>query len=425
MVRHSVAKWLYGLAVLCMPLSYGVKQLLGLSVTWINPTLILAFMAFVLLGFPMHGKWESGLVVYAFVGALVGWWLMPTAFDRDHSALYTVLLEPIRLALNFVWFWMCVRMLRTNAGFVVRCVVASALIESAVAIVLYAALLGYLDLGSAPTVFLEIYKLRQTLWFGATPVYRMAGTYFESPPFGLFMFCCFVILLLTKTENQEVLRKVAVAVVFALLLASLADQVLVAAGVFGFVYLRNSDRISARLKVALVLALLVISIYTSVRVIRKYDHGVATSQGDVLGSSGAERMFHSQYAVGLLAENPAAVLFGIGLGRYGDYVVRTGMFPSSVGIQVAWMQWLVELGVVGLLLLVSWICSIAVSAWSTFRWTGVAAVLALLLAVLFQANWLWEPWFLALAVLACSTNIDSASLSTSTSVDRVCTVEGS
>src|SRR5437016_2727551 len=78
----------------------------------------------------------------------------------------------------------------------------------------------------------------------------MAGTFIESPPFGLFMFSCFVILAVAlsspDSEDDKRFRTwVGMGAICAFLgsVASLSDQTLIALGVFGLAFvLRGESR---------------------------------------------------------------------------------------------------------------------------------------------------------------------------------------
>lgn len=412
-----------------MPFSYALKHMLQLiSVTWLPPTLVLGFLIFVLLKAPMRDRFAVWVVVYAFFGATVGSFFMAVSSDRGKSTLYVIYLESIRLFLYMTWYWVSLEFLRTRRAFVLRWLAIAVSFQFLLASYLY---LGLYDLVPVPDVvamYLSAYKLRQTLWFGDTAIYRMAGTFIESPPFGLFMFSCFVVFAVrlarlgvvdeAHEKNEEkgwAYLGATVALVGAI--ASLSDEVLLALIVFGLLsYLgarttsarRNWVRRSADVAVGTVL-LVVIAAYVLPRVMEKGTEAAATSQTDnyVIGQPGAERMFHMRYGLRLLLENPLAVWTGIGPGRYGDYAVRTGQFTSYVPIQVTPVAWFVEYGILGTTLILSWIWSISKRARRTYGFLAVGACAALLVSNVAQGDWLWEAWFLALAYLYCAGRDDA------------------
>ena len=141
--------------------------------------------------------------------------------------------------------------------------------------------------------------------------------------------------------------------------------------------------------------------YVGFQVTKKVGNAVEeTADSDIKGSSGAERMYHMRLGAKLLAENPLAVVTGIGPGRYGDYCEKYGLFPSSTTIQVTPVEWIVEYGVIGSAIIIIWLVYVGKSAVRTFGNIGIYSLISLVIAVLFQASWKWEGWFTALAFLA-------------------------
>jgi hypothetical protein len=243
----------------------------------------------------------------------------------------------------------------------------------------------------------------------------MAGTYIESPPFGLFMLCCFVILVLYLQDLKEGHKErnlivwASVGAAFIGVTMSLSDQVLIGLAIFGCSMIMRVPFARSRFFKATSTVVLIIAVCYAVRqVIFKWQLMSVTAPGDVFAQSASERWFHMKYAFMSLLENPASIITGIGPGRYGDYAYRTGMFPSSVGIQVTPVEWIVEYGVVGLIVLSIWLGNIANKAWARYGWMGIGAFTALMVANAFQANWKWEGWFLAMAWFCANSNAQTA-----------------
>jgi hypothetical protein len=408
---------LFALAILAMPLSSAVKLMLGEEqITWVNPTLVLALLLFILLKFPIRATADVVLLGCALLSGTLGALFVEPGALREKSGLYLMYMEPVRLGLNLCWFSVCVAMLKLDRKFVVKWLVIGVVAEGTVAAVLMAAMLGFLSVQGPLGLFLDIYKLRQSVWIAGIHVYRTAGTFVESAPFGLFMFCCFAVLLneLRTGRVTEHRRAVIVATAVSLIgtIAAFADQVLLGLVVFcfGALFFTKAKR-SAMRTIAAVLLVGVVAVYATGKVISKWELAASTAQGDIYAQSGAERMFHTKYGLGLLAENPFTLVTGIGPGRYGDYAVRTGLFPSTVGIQVTPVEWLVEFGVLGTWAILVWLWSIARPAVKTLGPMALVTVLSLVLANLFQANWMWEAFFLALAFLYCAGEEQQESIS--------------
>jgi hypothetical protein len=393
-----------------MPLCYALQDLFGLvGVTWIDPTLILGLAVFLLMGRPVREKAPLWVLAFAFLSAAIGASLLHASPDRDRAALYTYFVEPIRLTLNIIWFWVSLRFLRLDRKFVLRCLTFTVAWEFLLSCYLYAAFYDLVPVPDSVKLYLAIYKSRQALSWGDWEVYRMAGTFLESPPFGLFMFCCLVILVLTLSERDRnsdgrfrVLLVCGAVCAFLGTIASLSDQMLIALIAFGFTFLlartgrvgTGSRLLAAALAIALVL-------YVGNALLSKSKVESAYT-GDPMGSSIGERTFHARYGLSLLAEQPASIVTGIGPGRYGDYAVRTGFFPSTVTAQFTAVEWLVEYGLLGVFLIGVWLFRIGLRAVFRYGVVGAGALVALLFANMFQSNWMWESWFLALAFLYAS-----------------------
>jgi hypothetical protein len=113
-----------------------------------------------------------------------------------------------------------------------------------------------------------------------------------------------------------------------------------------------------------------------------------------------ERSFHLRYGWLILGAHPAATLFGIGPGRYGEYAADSGDFPDTVNMQTSEMEILVEWGVAGL---ATWLVLLGGLAWRAAQLhglLGLGLVVALVIADSFQANWKHEAMFLAVAALS-------------------------
>jgi O-Antigen ligase len=296
-----------------------------------------------------------------------------------------------------------------NRKLVVRWLAICVAWEFSFAAYLYAAFYDLVPVPDSVKLYLAIFKTRQTLSLGNLQVYRMAGTFIESPPFGLFMFSCFVIFVLYLSGDEKDCDQrwkqpavLGAACAFLGTVASFSDQMLIALLVMGstalLAYAGSAGFARKLLLSGLVLAL---ALYIGVALASKRS-SESVYTGDPAGGSFSERAFHVRYGLKVLAEQPASIVMGVGPGRYGDYAVRTGYFPATVTSQFTFLDWLVEYGTLGLVLIGSWLYKIGSHAVLRYGIVGAGAVLALLVANMFQANWMWESWFLALAFLCSS-----------------------
>jgi hypothetical protein len=410
MARRRIARLNFALAIIALPFTYAVKDLLGYSqMTWVDPTLILALAVFALVGWQLRKKPSWFLIVLAFLSAALGWYLHKVEPGHfGHPAWYVVMAEPISLTLNLVWFWVCIVYFVRDREFAVRWLSISVIFQLIVAVYFYLAMFDLLPSSASVGVFLQNYRLRQALWLAGAGIPRMGGTFYESPLFGLFMLSCLVVLGLEvrnrRAEHRPkelVLAGAAAAGIGTL--ASLSDQVLIGAAVF--LVALSLERLRkpglARWAIALPALLLVTFEASRIHAKRAVE---STNQASVYGQSLGEREFNARYSLTILANEPEALFLGIGPNRFGDYAtaVPMYMFESTVTPQVAAVEWLIGYGVIGFLAIALWLYEIGKRAWAGLGYVGLAAFLALLLGDMFQARWLWESWFMALAYLYAS-----------------------
>jgi hypothetical protein len=311
--------------------------------------------------------------------------------------------------LSIVWFWVSIRFLILDRKFVLRWLAICVAWEFSMASYLYLAFYDLVPVPEAVKLYLEIYKTRQALSWGDLTIYRMSGTFIEPPPFGLFMFCSFVILTLALTSSIgsddrrfSIWLRAGALCAFLGSVASLSDQTLVALLTLGLIFVlvrKGSNTAARRLLWSSVVVVLVLYVANALAAKWKSDFYYT---GDPMGTSISERSFHARYGLGLFIEQPASLITGIGPGRYGDYAVRTGYFPSTVTTQFTIIDWVVEYGFLGLLLIGVWLFRIGSHALFGYGIFGAGALVAILIGNMFQANWMWEAWFLALAFLDAS-----------------------
>jgi len=401
-VGLTLAKPLYALAVVLLPLSYGTKLAFGWdAMVWVDPTLVLAIPAFLLVGARPIDRLGLLVAGTAFFSASVGAILL-TPSGGSLAGLYDVYREPIRLLLNLVWFWTSVRLFTLDKSFVLNWLAVSVTVQLLIGCYLLVSLLGWVPIPDQVRAYTADYLVRQSLHVRGLIVPRMGGSFVESPPFGLFMFSAFAIftLALFRERLRGGLLVLGFSVSLLGSLLSLSDQILMALAwcLLSWLVLARTRLLSLLTKPLVAALVVTVSIYVAASIVQK----VRISETTVAARSGlsvGERMFHSAYAMDLLAEHPALLLFGIGPGRYGDYATRTGRFPDTVTVQVTAVEWLVEYGVLGMAVILAWIARIGGHAVRGLGWLGLSTLGGLLLANMFQANWKWEAWFMGLAYL--------------------------
>jgi len=401
-----MATILYAVAVVAIPISVASKFLLGLTgSTWIDPTLILATAALLAL-IPHWGDFlaaelrlvAAGTALVAVLGlvcALSGMLLRPP------SSLYDALREPLRLWLNLGWFLLTCWFLIYKPRVVLLCSIIAVVFGLACGIYFHLVAFGIAP-ASAPIVsYIRAYLLRQTLWVNGFPIPRMGGLFFESPPFGLFMFSMLVVLGCTR-EMGRYSRWTACGLACAVIgmVCSLADQVLLAGSVGLLSWLPNLGKKHPGITWPLAIAVTVAICAFEFQAIGAKQSSSATGiVTRINGASVGERDFHLRYGLSLLQSRPAATLFGIGPGRYGEYASDTGDFPATVNMQTSEIELLVEWGVIGLAVWIALFAGVAARVWNVHGVLGLGLLVAIVIADSFQANWKYEAVFLAIAAL--------------------------
>jgi hypothetical protein len=401
-----IATILYAVAVVAIPISVASKFLLGLTgSTWIDPTLILATAALLVL-IPHWGDFLAGELRLVVAGtALVAGLSLICALSgvllRPPSSLYDALREPLRLWLNLGWFLLSCWFLIHKPRVILLCSIIAVAFGLGSGIYFHLVAFGAAPASASIVSYTRAYLLRQTLWVNGFPIPRMGGLFFESPPFGLFMFSMLVVLACTR-EIGRYSKWTACALTFAVIgiVCSLADQVLLAGSVGLLSWLPNLGKkhpgITWPLAIVVTVALCVFEFQAIGAKQSSSATGVVTR---INGASVGERDFHLRYGLSLLQGRPAASLFGIGPGRYGEYASETGDFPDTVNMQTSEIELLVEWGVIGLAVWIALFAGVAARVWDLHGVLGLGLLVAIILADSFQANWKYEAVFLAIAAL--------------------------
>jgi hypothetical protein len=395
------------MAVVAIPISVASKFVLGMTgTTWIDPTLLLALAALLAL-FSRWGDFLSGPLRPVLLGAAVLCFLsVVCAFSgavlRPPASLYSALREPLRLLLNLCWFLVSCWFLVYRPRVILLGSILAVTFGLAAGIYFYLVAFGVAPAPASVVSYTRAYLLRQTIWFNGIPIPRMGGLFFEAPPFGLFMLSMVVVLFLVRQKGLYS-RWTAWGITLAVLgvLLSLADQVLLAATaglLFSLPRLgKKHPGIAWPLAIVLTIAVCAFEFQSITIKESSANTGIVTR---VNGGSVSERSFHINYGLSLLGAHPAASLFGIGPGRYGEYASETGYFLDTVNMQTSELELLVEWGVIGLTVWIALLGCVAARVWEVNGLLGFGLLLGLILADSFQANWKYEAVFLAIGALS-------------------------
>lgn len=403
-MSQRLATALYSMAVVAIPISVASKFILGVDgATWIDPTLLLSVAALLAL-IPRWADFLNADLRLFLAGAALLFLVsvlctLSGMVIRPPKMLYDALREPLRLWLNLAFFVLSSWFLVHKPRVVVRSSIIAVIFGLGAGIYLHLVAFSLAPASTAIVSYTRAYLLRQTLWWNGLPIPRMGGLFFESPPFGLFMYSMLVVLTCTRGPNRK-WTGFAISLAVLGMLCSLADQVLLAGsvGLFSSLPKLGKDRPAVVWPLVLMLAVAVAAFeFQSIS-----GKNVSSATGIVTrinGSSVGERRFHIHNGLSLLQSDPKAAFFGIGPGRYGEYAGETGMFVDTVNIQTSELELLVEWGAVGLTLVLALLACVAVRIWEVRGALGIGLLLSLILADSFQANWKYEAVFLAIAAL--------------------------
>jgi len=401
--RMNLNRGIYAIATLLLPLTYATKLMLGYpQLIWVNPTALLALFLFIATLPEIKPRISFYIIISAIISACVGFiFLSPSG--GVGSALYLIAKEPIRTALNLIWFWVSLKMLKDDRKFVIKWLAVSVATQLFIAFYLWFGVMDFVPLPVRIYDYLLTYAMAQVIWIGKIPIFRLTGTFTEGPPFGLFMLSAFVIfsLLYYKEKLRDKYVKIGLIASLIGVVGSLAMQVLIGLVVYvaiGMLF-AFKGRGSRSLRIAAVILMLIVVPFLTSQVIKRFANMPSIRPQEAYGKGLAERVFHTVFAGELVVDNPEIIPFGLGPGRYGEYAAKTGAFPSTVTPQVTIIDIFIEFGILGLFMISWWLWLIAKKSFKIYGYFGLSAFAGLIVANLFQGNWQWESWFLALAFL--------------------------
>lgn len=253
------------------------------------------------------------------------------------------------------------------------------------------------------TKYAQEYVLRQIAFVGGQWLPRMGGFFVEAPPFGLFMLAMAVFFYLGRRSGiRGPATLIGLLASILGLLASLADQAFLGMAIGISAIILSTKSRSAWLKPALVTVFGAIMVVLSLGSIEgKLKGASSNSARHIYQDSVGERAYHVEYGLSLFVREPVATVFGVGPGRYGEYVAETGFFPDTVTMQTTEPEILVEWGVLGLGVWIVVMALVARRAWKLHGLLGVGLLLGVCVADSFQSNWKSEAVFLAIAAICC------------------------
>jgi hypothetical protein len=411
-------KW-FRLAVFLIPASYGIKMILDVpQMIWVDPALLLAFMSLLLFllerkSVPIHAVATLGLgfaLIYtasAFLGAI----FIPSWLGEAPVGAQIIFAEPVKLLLLLNFFSLAFvyaqeSSLRRKMAYTLS---VSAVLQLAVAILMVLAYYFPTSLTMPFQAYVDEYAARQSVWFGTTRIVRLAGTFWESPPFGLFMLGTFMVALLENRRKRS--RLLRLASIFALLglLGTISLQSLLGLLLFAGILLVGSQDIRPKsankwalqgiVAIAASTALVPLFAVTAIELYRRIAPVWSSlDQPETLSGSFGERYFHLINGWDIVTSNVLNFLVGVGPRSYGFYTnFAVDRYAVTVTPQIMPIDILVGSGIIGLALFLGWLIYMLKILSFLPRFVGLAVWTGLLAANLTQATWKWPIVFFVLA----------------------------
>lgn len=417
-MTSRMAAALFLLSIYLLPFSYAIKKQIGISdeFRWIDPTLLLSMV--------------TAICCYKSIGMLVKrsrqfsvavllslfFWLSAVVnlLGRPADSLYVALREPMRILLAVTFLACCLLFLRHERVRSAALRIFGLLTIFELLYGIYLLLIPIFSWIPAPTVLKSYavdYLLRQTMSLGGVfRLPRMAGTFDEAPIFGLFMFGMFLVFHVCRREIPRARYRIYASAAFAGAMLSASTQIVgafcgwLAVGLVAryLSVLRDfiAHRRSRRLAIVSLAFLTIVAVPAGTvaycAIASKLDN--YSSSRAVYGASVGERAWHAHVAFSLLGKSLETVALGVGPGRYGEFAAKlNSQFKENVTVQILPVDVLIACGVCGFALLLLWLLIVGVNTHAAHGAEGIAALIALLIADCFQANWVWEIVFIAIA----------------------------
>lgn len=414
---------IYKFCLILLPYSYATKFIFGLGdITWIDPSLILGFLIYIYLAFTRNGFLLFGknnifnlfnilILVYFFTSIISVFFVYPeSTFDyfREFSKFF----------FSFIFCYLTYFFAKPAhyRHEIYKTFCLSTLIQLCIAIYFLGVFgLGFPIWGAASDYILD-YFARQTIWT-FIPIPRPGGTFYESPPYGLFMLSAFYTSILFYREYKSRFAKFFVLIATVGVLSSLSDQILLAfLGSVLFLWFFEKKPTTHFFKP--LIFILVISAATYFIMAIAIPHLAAKFQklqgGNIYGSSIGERAFHASLSLELFVDNIKNTLLGIGPGMYGQYAGQTGVFPKTVTPQFTIFEILVETGVLGFFIMGLFLFFLVKEIFRLHGILGLSIAMGLIVGNSFQANWKWSGVFFITGLLLAFSLKNNQSISNET-----------
>lgn len=387
-------------AIIILPFSFATKDIIGKEITWVDPSLVIILFVFLSLILNKNSKilprnaslLISSLVFIYFLSSLINF------FTNQHNDL-EFLREPLRFGLSLLVFYTTYYFSKDpNKKISILSIMGiAATLQFFIAIYFLGVFLLHLPSFLNIEEFVTDYFKRQLIFY-KVPIPRLGGTFFESPPFGLYMLCSFLTSYLLYKLTSSKLSVFYIVITSLGVISSFSDQIIFSYLIIVLFIFYKKIKKSQFYPLLLIIVVVFIT-YISFLTMPSYQNKFSTiSSGDYYGTSAGERYFHIMYSIELFLKNPKNIMIGIGPGIYGEYVSLIGMFPNTTTPQVTFFEILCETGAIGFFLFTITLVYLGKFLYKYYGLLGLGVLTVIIIGDGFQANWKWSSVFLMVGV---------------------------
>lgn len=380
MIKINIYKCIYIsniLIVFSIPFTYALKDIFPMisGITWIDPAycIMLLTLPYLLIDklfrkvfiFSGISKVSYLFIVFTFISSIIAKLTVDTS-------VYNVFREPIKLSL-FVILLLFIysgfirlgpKHAKKSIDYIVKFLVIIALVEvvisliSSLLIILKIPFIYEIPLLKYWFLYVKEFIERQSFWLAqGIQVPRIGGTFIESPVLGLFLVSIYFLTYYSCIKNYFWVRIIiAIGIVF-----TFSTQIYI--GFFVAYILINSSHLSSLFRfktikkhifVSVFLLILFLVLNLTPKLVTETIK-MHTNENEKHGSI-VERKNHLINSLSFFSRSATTIIFGIGPGRYGDYLnINDPFWPSTTTIQIFPVEILSETGIVGLIICTTWV----------------------------------------------------------------------
>lgn len=399
-------KLLLLLLIFSIPMSFAIKNMFNLNIFWVEPSFIISLL--IILAYYVkinnhNDKMYPGMrksMIYFFVFAYSYIFsILINIFYYNEGNILLKFTEGTKLLLGVCLSYVIYKLLFYYKNRIYYLIAISSIIQMLIAIYFYGIFKYNLPASSNLILYVTDYFNRQAIWT-STPIPRLGGTFFESPPFGLFMLGSLFCLILLKDDNISLKKHISFCLIpFLGAIFSFSSQIIVGLlifflGLFLIIILPRKLLNSFLLIYSGILIIGLIAILTIININTNFD------PNEIYGNSSGERLYHIIFSFSLIISSFKNLLIGVGPGNYGVYLSDfSSYFPETVTPQVSFVEIIVEAGLLSFVTLIIALISLINKQIKAGQIKEAFMFIGFIVASSFQATWKWPILFVFFAIM--------------------------